>query len=188
MNTQTANALKMAIEALKEAEDIIEGKTGQGGYFAKPINACKEALATNKECSVVQSAQKPISFEMDELTEEWYGVLDDKTALIIYGGNRGYWSDKIYAHSTPDSTPDSTPAIEQALGNQEGNKESNQQPAQGIELEWYNKGWTDANWEWQGLTDDEVDDFMFQSCDAENGYSITDLIRLVEQSLKDKNT
>ena len=38
------------------------------------------------------------------------------------------------------------------------------------------------------LTDDEVDDFMFQSCDAENGYSITDLIRLVEQALKDKNT
>jgi hypothetical protein len=42
--------------------------------------------------------------------------------------------------------------------------------------------------QWQGLTDDEVDDFMFQSCDAENGYSITDLIRLVEQALKEKNT
>ena len=41
--------------------------------------------------------------------------------------------------------------------------------------------------QWQGLTDDEVDDFMFQSCDAENGYSITDLIRLVEQTLKEKN-
>ena len=66
--------------------------------------------------------------------------------------------------------------------------ETLEQPAQGIELEWYNKGWTDANWEWQGLTDDEVDDFMFQSCDAENGYSITDLIRLVEQALKEKNT
>jgi len=51
-------ALKMAIEALKEAEDIIEGKTGQGGYFAKPINACKEALATNKESSLVQPAQE----------------------------------------------------------------------------------------------------------------------------------
>ena len=53
------------------------------------------------------SKQEPVSFEMDELTEEWYGVLDDKTALIIYGGNRGYWSNKIYA--------DSTPAIEQEL-------------------------------------------------------------------------
>ena len=38
-----------------------------------------------------------------------------------------------------------------------------------------------------GLTDDEVDDFMFQSCDAENGYSITDLIRLVEQAIAKKN-
>jgi 7-cyano-7-deazaguanine synthase in queuosine biosynthesis len=27
--------------------------------------------------------------------------------------------------------------------------------------------------EFKTLTDDEVDDFMFQSCDAENGYSIT---------------
>ena len=40
---------------------------------------------------------------------------------------------------------------------------------------------------WQGLSEDEVDDFMFESCDAENGYSITDLIRLVEQALKEKN-
>jgi hypothetical protein len=47
-------ALKMAREALKEAEDIIEGKTGQGGYFAKPINACEEALE--------QPAQEPVSW------------------------------------------------------------------------------------------------------------------------------
>ena len=40
---------------------------------------------------------------------------------------------------------------------------------------------------WQGLSDDEIDDFMFESCDAENGYSITDLIKLVEQALKEKN-
>ena len=42
-------ALKMAIEALEEAQDIIEGKVGQGGYFHKPIQACKEALAQEKE-------------------------------------------------------------------------------------------------------------------------------------------
>jgi hypothetical protein len=67
-------------------------------------------------------------------------------------------------------------------------KEALEQPVQGIELEWYNKGWSDAKKEFIGLTDDEVDDFMFQSCDAENGYSITDLIRLVEQALRNKNT
>jgi len=115
MNTQTKQALKMAIEALEHASErsiIIDA-------YEEIINACKEALATNKESSLVQPAQEPIAFEMDELTEEWYGVLDDKTALIIYGGNRGYWSNKIYTHSTPDSTLDSTldstPAIEQAL-------------------------------------------------------------------------
>jgi hypothetical protein len=153
-------ALKMAIEGLEQlllflyqeeetalhCNKFYEIQTAKKNIDEcnRKINACKEALE--------QPEQEPISFEMDELTEEWYGVLDDKTAIMIYGGNRGYWSNKIYAHSTPHSTPDSTPAHQ-----------------------------------WQGLTDDEVDDFMFQSCDAENGYSITDLIRLVEQALKEKN-
>jgi hypothetical protein len=155
MNTQTQEALKMLDAMRLSYSDLIYNEAGfeKAEEFEDAISLVKKALATNEESSLVQPAQEPISFEMDELTEEWYGVLDDKTALIIYGGNRGYWSDKIYAHSTPDSTPDSTPAHQ-----------------------------------WQGLTDDEVDDFMFQSCDAENGYSITDLIRLVEQALKDKNT
>jgi hypothetical protein len=117
MNKQTQEALKMAIEEIQDLMQHIKDRQPDMLFTGSEyvINACKEALATNKESSLVQPAQEPISFEMDELTEEWYGVLDDKTALIIYGGNRGYWSDKIYAHSTPDSTLDSTPAIEQAL-------------------------------------------------------------------------
>ena len=144
-------ALKMLDAMRLSYSDLIYNEAGleKAEEFEDAISLVKKALATNEESSLVQPAQEPISFEMDELTEEWYGVLDDKTALIIYGGNRGYWSNKIYTHSTPDSTP--------------------------------------AH-QWQGLTDDEVDDFMFQSCDAENGYSITDLIRLVEQALKEKNT
>jgi hypothetical protein len=62
-------------------------------------------------------------------------------------------------------------------------KEALEQPAQGIELEWYNKGWTDANWEWQGLTDDEIKEFM-GNC-WESPYH---LIKVIEQELKDKNT
>jgi hypothetical protein len=106
-------ALKMAIEALENIHNRLIATDRRGLRYdeAEALDACKEALATNKESSLVQPAQEPITFEMDELTEEWYGVLDDKTALIIYGGNRGYWSNKIYTHSTPDSTP----AIEQAL-------------------------------------------------------------------------
>ena len=42
-------ALRKAIKALEEAQDIIEGKVGQGGYFHKPIQACKDALAETQE-------------------------------------------------------------------------------------------------------------------------------------------
>jgi hypothetical protein len=132
MNNQTQEALKMLDAIQIKYSDLIYNEAGfeKAEEFEDDIIAVKEAIATNEESSLVQPAQEPITFEMDELTEEWYGVLDDKTALIIYGGNRGYWSNKIYANSTPDSTLDSTPAIEKALSNQEGNKESNQQPAQ----------------------------------------------------------
>ena len=47
--TKQTEALRMAIEALEEAQDIIEGKVGQGGYFHKAIQACKEALAETQE-------------------------------------------------------------------------------------------------------------------------------------------
>jgi len=113
MNTQTQEALKMLDAMRLSYSDLIYNEAGfeKAEEFEDAISLVKKALATNEESSLVQPAQEPISFEMDELTEEWYGVLDDKTALIIYGGNRVYWSNKIYTHSTPDSTP----AIEQAL-------------------------------------------------------------------------
>jgi hypothetical protein len=65
-------ALKMAIEALQAAEDIIEGKTGQGGYFAKPIHACKEALE-QKPTSIYETAIKiseDYKFEWKEPAQE----------------------------------------------------------------------------------------------------------------------
>lgn len=64
-----------------------------------------------------------------------------------------------------------------------------EQPAQGIELEWYNKGWTDANWEWIGLTDDEVLKIYMDNNEIES-YNDADVIKLYrdfEQALKDKN-
>ena len=61
------------------------------------------------------------------------------------------------------------------------------QPAQGIELEWYNKGWTDAIWEFEWLSDDEIGDLI-----THYEYSVhPDLdgfARAIEQALKDKNT
>jgi hypothetical protein len=64
--------------------------------------------------------------------------------------------------------------------------EALEQPAQGIELEWYNKGWTDANWEWIGLTDDEVGDLI-----TPYEYSVhpdlDGLTHAIVQALKEKN-
>lgn len=75
-------ALKMAIEALKEAEDIIEGKTTQGGYFYKAIQACKEALAQPNEPvawryryidkgTFYHSSTKPDADILDDMRKEY---------------------------------------------------------------------------------------------------------------------
>ena len=65
-------------------------------------------------------------------------------------------------------------------------KEALEQPSQGIELEWYNKGWTDAIWEFEWLSDDEIGDLI-----THYEYSVhPDLdgfARAIEQALKDKN-
>jgi hypothetical protein len=86
------------------------------------------------------------------------------------------------------------------------------QPAQGIELEWYNKGWTDAMFdtefpskqdilkaifdavysqypkkEWQGLTDDEKKG-MWLDTDNISWPAFKETYLLIEQALKDKNT
>ena len=154
MNTQTQEALEK-IERRLRADNLDEWS------LTALADIAKEALATNKESSLVQPAQEPISFEMDELTEEWYGVLDDKTALIIYGGNRGYWSNKIYTHSTPDSTPDSTPAHQwQGLTNEE------------INLFIFKHTKFNVN-----IKDDFETIKYFKNC-----------INSIEQALKDKNT
>jgi hypothetical protein len=43
---KTQEALRMAIEALEEAQDMIgDGGSSTPDYFKKQINACKEALA-----------------------------------------------------------------------------------------------------------------------------------------------
>jgi hypothetical protein len=122
-------ALKMVIENL----ELQEFNT----VNATLISYCKEALATNKESSLVQPAQEPVATVRSynglvgfHANQKQINILKDKHEHPLY----------LHPH------------------------------------------------QWQGLTDDEVDDFMFQSCDAENGYSITDLIRLVEQTLKEKNT
>ena len=65
-------------------------------------------------------------------------------------------------------------------------KEALEQPSQNIELEWYNKGWTDAIWEFEWLSDDEIGDLI-----THYEYSVhPDLdgfARAIEQALKEKN-
>jgi len=90
MNTQTKQALKMAIEALEHASErsiIIDA-------YEEIINACKEALE--------QPAQEPYAWATEWEDGEW---------SISHSPNMGKQSIPLYPHSTPDSTP----AIEQAL-------------------------------------------------------------------------
>jgi hypothetical protein len=61
-------ALKMAIEALEHAELVFYITKDDGSkvsIYAETINACKEALATNEESSVVQPAQEPVAWIKD---------------------------------------------------------------------------------------------------------------------------
>ena len=41
---------------------------------------------------IINEKDIDLRFEYDELTEEFYASLDDKTVLIISGGNRGSWA------------------------------------------------------------------------------------------------
>ena len=76
--TSKDEALKMAIEAMGEAYRL------DGIVLAKALKACKEALATNEESSVVQPAQEPVAYKY---TIEKHG---DGYAI--------YWGRDIYHH------------------------------------------------------------------------------------------
>jgi hypothetical protein len=80
-------ALKMVIENL----ELQEFNT----VNATLISYCKEALATNKESSLVQPAQEPVAYNFE-------GVLFFANEASSYIKDSGQ---PLYTHSTPDSTP-----------------------------------------------------------------------------------
>lgn len=45
----------------------------------------------------------PLKFEYDQLTEEFICELDDKTVMIISGGNRGTWAQHFNAQKPTDT-------------------------------------------------------------------------------------
>lgn len=67
-------------------------------------------------------------------------------------------------------------------------KDALEQPTKGIEFEWYNKGWTDAIWEFEWLSDDEIL-IICAKMAAKLPNKEIDLIfaRAIEQALKEKN-
>jgi hypothetical protein len=73
-------ALKMAIEALEEAREQL----GRLPALDKLIQDCKEALATNKESSLVQPAQEPVGYITNSGLSAVFKIgldLDDGTPL-----------------------------------------------------------------------------------------------------------
>jgi hypothetical protein len=64
MNNQTQEALKMLDAMRLSYSDLIYNEAGfeKAEEFEDAIIAVKEAIATNEECSVVQSAQEPVAW------------------------------------------------------------------------------------------------------------------------------
>jgi len=63
-------------------------------------------------------------------------------------------------------------------------KEALEQPTQGIELAWYVKGWDDAKKQWQGLSDDEIDELHEHSVALGEDFAFA---RSIEAKLREKN-
>jgi len=83
-------ALKMAIEALEEAREQLGGLP----QLDKLIQDCKEALATNKESSLVQPAQEPVAW-----TDEYKMYLEwDKESLCDKAVCKEHETIALYTH------------------------------------------------------------------------------------------
>ena len=109
-------ALKMAIEALEQAEkqliDYWNADIKRGYYIEEmddtPILLCKDTIESCKEalnianCDLKQPEQEPYAWATEWEDGEW---------SISHSPNMGKQSIPLYPHSTLDSTP----AIEQAL-------------------------------------------------------------------------
>ena len=71
MVNKTQAALKMAIEALENAQDMIgDGGSSIPNYFETQINACKAALSEPKR--------------------EWRGLSDDEVQTVFELGHKTY--------------------------------------------------------------------------------------------------
>lgn len=60
---------------------------------------------------IINEKDIDLRFEYDELTEDFYASLDDKTVLIISGGNKGSWAqyfnhkNRLYTNQEMHKTP-----------------------------------------------------------------------------------
>jgi hypothetical protein len=145
-------------EALKMAIDAMQSY--QKYYMNRAINACKEALDLSEKQYTFPDKLNIANCDLKQPAQEPVAWMDEANNTITTVQLMKYG----WLGSDDRAIPDAW-----------------------IKLYTHSTPDSTPAHQWQGLTDDEVDDFMFQSCDAENGYSITDLIRLVEQALKEKN-
>jgi hypothetical protein len=99
MNKQTQEALKMAGYELDGVIADVEKFDGFDDVCLQTIKRVRsviaETLATNKEFSLVQTAQEPYAWATEWEDGEW---------SISHSPNMGKQSIPLYPHSTPDST------------------------------------------------------------------------------------
>lgn len=95
MENKTQEALKMAIEFI---DNVHEGEWLYVGFDREDvINACKEALATNEECSVVQPAQEPVAYVSQHILNHFYAG----STSYIDNENDGIRTIPLYTHPHP---------------------------------------------------------------------------------------
>ena len=79
MNTQTQEALKMAIEKLQESNGVLDTQTWKTFNNSDAINACKEALESQEQVNssnlLLQMAQSELArIRMNTNDDNWYRI------------------------------------------------------------------------------------------------------------------
>ena len=152
-------ALKMAIETIRNFK-LIDYDMAE-----KAINACKEALKPNPDCdeACMFQCQMEKKFAQEQL-------------ICPECGKPTQQGQCFYGCKQPTQEPVAYMAIDEINGDYMLEKEKDD----GIE-------WTPLYThphQWQGLTDNEVDNIY--PC-AEGVHDFRDIVRAIEQALKEKN-
>ena len=198
MNKQT-EALKMAIEALEDAQKSLDGQFSCGNCYTNVIQACKKAL---EQPSVAQLNDEYLrDTHVDGLEQptqdygDWFPIgLDAETGNCNHDRYAEGWNDCLNkcweAYDRYKNCPIEQPAQEPVAWMHRHDGEITEfndfQSCQYCE-----PLYTHPAPSWQRLSDDEINDIKTKTIMGANGMSVEQLLGLIvsltEQALRNKN-